>query len=165
MADILCCCIGEFGAAVCCCFSGAVESPVSYLFCRRKIIENLKDKLAWLESEGGKVQYSVDAAKTDGAEVPPVAEEWLQQVFEVIERAKKVLEDHDNKVTKKSCPNPKVRYQITRRAAKEADAASELLQEGGFYRGSGENKCAATGPFYALLNRGKSSIQDHREDR
>lgn len=70
MADILCC-IGEFGVAVCCSSSGAVESPVCYLFCCCKIIKILRDKFAWLESEGGKVQHSVDVAKTDGAAVPP----------------------------------------------------------------------------------------------
>ncbi|XP_022745671.1 disease resistance protein At4g27190-like isoform X3 [Durio zibethinus] len=111
-----------------------IARQVSYLFKHESKIQNLRDQLQKLKDARERVQEDVNAAKRQGEEIFSYVDEWLTKVDGKIcdEAVAQLDEDEEN--AKPSCfvwlcPNFSSRYQLSRKAEKEANIIAELLKD------------------------------------
>ncbi|KAE8704738.1 hypothetical protein F3Y22_tig00110445pilonHSYRG00096 [Hibiscus syriacus] len=107
---------------------------LSYLFKHKTKFLNLRSKVQDLKDARERVQQSVDSATRKGEKIFDDVRRWLTEADEKIyEQAAKQLEEDEEKATKRCfagfCPDFKSRYQLSRKAEKEANAIAQLLTE------------------------------------
>ncbi|MBA0665562.1 hypothetical protein Goklo_005406, partial [Gossypium klotzschianum] len=113
-----------------------IINHVKYLSNHRKNFETLKDHAEKLQDARDRVQHSVDAAQRNGEEIERDVNNWMSAVDRKIpEQVEKVMQDEE-KAKKKCfiglCPNFWTRYKHSLKAAAEAKAVAELLEQGKF---------------------------------
>ncbi|KAH1045334.1 hypothetical protein J1N35_036118 [Gossypium stocksii] len=113
-----------------------IMNHVKYLSNHQQNVQNLKDQAEKLKAERERVQHSVDAAKRNGKEIERDVSNWMSAVDRKIsEQVEKVMQDEE-KAKKKCfiglCPNLWTRYKHSLKAAQEAKAVAELLEQGKF---------------------------------
>ncbi|ONI20684.1 hypothetical protein PRUPE_2G029200 [Prunus persica] len=119
-----------------------VEEPVpligrqlNYLIYYDSNIESLKDALKKLDDKKNDVQRSVDAAKRNGATIKDQVQSWLEDVSKTFREAQE-LETRVNMQRRclyGLCPSLKLRYSLSRKAKKIAQAVFilDLKLDGG----------------------------------
>ncbi|KAE8704739.1 hypothetical protein F3Y22_tig00110445pilonHSYRG00098 [Hibiscus syriacus] len=105
---------------------------LSYLFKHKTKFLNLRTKVQDLKDARERVQQSVEAATRKGEVIFDDVQRWLTVADEKIsEQAAKQLEEDEEKATKRCFagfyPDFKSRYQLSRKAEKEANAIAQLL--------------------------------------
>ncbi|KAB2011098.1 hypothetical protein ES319_D10G292000v1 [Gossypium barbadense] len=113
-----------------------IINHVKYLSNHQQNVETLKDKAEKLKDARDRVQHSVDAALRNGKEIEGDVDKWLSAVDrKITEQVEKVMQDEE-KAKKKCfiglCPNFWTRYKHSLKAAAEAKAVAELLEQGKF---------------------------------
>ncbi|KAL1080481.1 hypothetical protein V6Z11_D10G299300 [Gossypium hirsutum] len=113
-----------------------IINHVKYLSNHQQNVETLKDKAEKLKDKRDRVQHSVDAAERNGKEIEGDVDKWLSAVDrKITEQVEKVMQDEE-KAKKKCfiglCPNFWTRYKHSLKAAAEAKAVAELLEQGKF---------------------------------
>ncbi|XP_016719225.1 uncharacterized protein [Gossypium hirsutum] len=113
-----------------------IINHVKYLSNHRKNVETLKHQAEKLKVARDRVQHSVDAALRNGKEIEGDVDKWLSAVdTKILEQVEKVTQDEE-KAKKKCfvglCPNFWTRYKLSLKAAEEAKAVAELLEQGKF---------------------------------
>ncbi|KAH9753098.1 Disease resistance protein [Citrus sinensis] len=110
---------------------------ISYVFKHQSYIDGLKDQVKQLGYRRETVQQPVNHARLQGDEIYEGVTDWLNKVDEFISEgvAKSIIDDEDR--AKKSCfkglcPNLISRYQLSKQAAKAAEAAASLEGKGTF---------------------------------
>ncbi|KAH9752918.1 AAA domain-containing protein [Citrus sinensis] len=110
---------------------------ISYVFKYQSYIDGLKDQVKQLGYRRETVQQPVNHARLQGDEIYEGVTDWLNKVDEFISEgvAKSIIDDEDR--AKKSCfkglcPNLISRYQLSKQAAKAAEAAASLVGKGNF---------------------------------
>ncbi|KAH9753024.1 Disease resistance protein [Citrus sinensis] len=110
---------------------------ISYVFKHQNYIDGLKDQVKQLGYRRETVQQPVNHARLQGDEIYEGVIDWLNKVDEFISEgvAKSIIDDEDR--AKKSCfkglfPNLISRYQLSKQAAKAAEAAASLVGKGNF---------------------------------
>ncbi|XP_039044477.1 disease resistance protein At4g27190-like [Hibiscus syriacus] len=107
---------------------------LGYIFKHKAKFLNLQTKVQDLEGARQRLQQSVEAANRNGEMISDDVQRWLTEVDEKIsEQAAKQLREEEEKATKRCflgfCPDFKSRYQLSRKADKEADAITQLLTQ------------------------------------
>ncbi|XP_039034050.1 disease resistance protein At4g27190-like [Hibiscus syriacus] len=107
---------------------------LGYLFKPRSKSLNLQSKVQYLKDARERVQQSVEAATRKGELIFDDVQRWLTVTDEKIsEQAARQLREDEEKATKGCfvgfCPDFKSRYQLSRKAEKEANAIAQLLSE------------------------------------
>ncbi|TYG52046.1 hypothetical protein ES288_D10G311100v1 [Gossypium darwinii] len=110
-----------------------IINHVKYLSNHQQNVETLKDKAEKLKDKRDRVQHSVDAAERNGKEIEGDVDKWLSAVDrKITEQVEKVMQDEE-KAKKKCfiglCPNFWTRYKHSLKAAAEAKAVAELLEQ------------------------------------
>ncbi|XP_039059076.1 probable disease resistance protein At1g61310 [Hibiscus syriacus] len=105
---------------------------LSYLFKPRSKFQNLRRKVKDLEDASERVQQSVEAANRKGEVIFKNVQSWLEAVKgKISKEAATQLQKNEQKAMKRCfagfCPDFKSRYQLSRKADKEADAIAQLL--------------------------------------
>ncbi|MBA0665558.1 hypothetical protein Goklo_005403, partial [Gossypium klotzschianum] len=113
-----------------------IINHVKYLSNHQQNVETLKDQAEKLKDARDRVQHSVDAAQRKGEEIERDVNNWMSAVDRKIpEQVEKVMQDEE-KAKKKCfiglCPNFWTRYKHSLKAAAEAKAVAELLEQGKF---------------------------------
>ncbi|XWS42677.1 hypothetical protein CRYUN_Cryun16bG0034600 [Craigia yunnanensis] len=111
-----------------------IARQVSYLFKHKSKFQNLKDQLQQLKDARETVQQTVNEANRKGDEIFSFVDRWLTEVNgKICEEAAAQLEEDEGKAKQRCliglCPNFKSRYQLSRKAEKEANIIAELLKE------------------------------------
>ncbi|KAK9041415.1 hypothetical protein V6N11_016517 [Hibiscus sabdariffa] len=107
---------------------------LGYLFKYKTKFQDLRSKVKELEDATERVQESVDAANRDGREIFDDVQRWLTTASEKIsDEAARQLQEDKEKAMKRCfagfCPDFKSRYQLSKKADKEAIAITELLKQ------------------------------------
>ncbi|GMI65264.1 hypothetical protein HRI_000195700 [Hibiscus trionum] len=111
-----------------------IAQQFSYLFKHKSKFQNLRCKVGDLKDAGERVKQSVREADRNGEVIFPDVERWLAAVNEKIsDEAATQLQEDEEKAMKRCfagfCPDFKSRYQLSKKAQKEADAIAQLLKE------------------------------------
>ncbi|KAJ9160141.1 hypothetical protein P3X46_025572 [Hevea brasiliensis] len=119
------------------CTFGPVKRHLSYAFNYKSKVEKLKNQIKKLTSQRDGLQQSVDQATRQGDRINDNVQEWLTSVNKAIEEAEEAVIGEEQ--AKERCffgviPNLKKRYQLSKKAEKEALAVVELQGEGRFDR-------------------------------
>ncbi|XVE91079.1 hypothetical protein DITRI_Ditri20bG0127100 [Diplodiscus trichospermus] len=114
-----------------------VEHHISYVFQHKRRVRDFQKSLQTLKERRDGVQRDADAADRNAEEIYANVTEWLKTVDDVtLDAMAKEVKDLEDKAEKKCfiglCPNFKSRYQLSKRAEKDAKSAYELLQKGDF---------------------------------
>ncbi|XVF30831.1 hypothetical protein REPUB_Repub16aG0091900 [Reevesia pubescens] len=110
-----------------------IAQQLSYLFKPKSKFQNLRAQLQELKDASEIVQKDVDEANSDGKEIFIHVDRWLTDVNgKLSEDAEKKLQEDEEKAKKRCfvglCPNFKSRYQLSRKAEKEANTIAQLLK-------------------------------------
>ncbi|KAG4128055.1 hypothetical protein ERO13_D10G253700v2 [Gossypium hirsutum] len=113
-----------------------IINHVKYLSNHQQNVEILKHQAEKLKVARDRVQHSVDAALRNGKEIQGDVDKWLSAVdTRILEQVEKVTQDEE-KAKKKCfvglCPHFWTRYKLSLKAAEEAKAVAELLEQGKF---------------------------------
>ncbi|PPD81531.1 hypothetical protein GOBAR_DD21517 [Gossypium barbadense] len=113
-----------------------IINHVKYLSNHQQNVKTLKDQAEKLKDARDRVQHSVDAAQRNGEEIERDVNNWMSTVDrKITEQVEKVMQDEE-KAKKKCfiglCPNFWTRYKHSLKAAAEAKAVAELLEQGKF---------------------------------
>ncbi|TXG65722.1 hypothetical protein EZV62_006997 [Acer yangbiense] len=114
---------------------GPIARPFSYIWNYKTNFDNLKTEVRKLEGQIDTVQHSVDEARRNGEQIEQHVSDWLDRVKTMTDEASEVngeSERADMKCFKGLCPNPKKRYQHSRKAVKKTEAVAGLYDEGSF---------------------------------
>ncbi|XWS42673.1 hypothetical protein CRYUN_Cryun16bG0034300 [Craigia yunnanensis] len=111
-----------------------IARQVSYSFTHKSKFQNLKGQLQQLKDARETVQQTVNEANRKGDEIFSYVDRWLTEVNgKICEEAAAQLEEDEGKAKQRCfiglCPNLKSRYQLSRKAEKEANIIAELLKE------------------------------------
>ncbi|XP_022745650.1 disease resistance protein At4g27190-like [Durio zibethinus] len=110
-----------------------IARQVSYLFKHKSKFQNLRDQLKKLKIARESVQEDVNAATRQGKEIFSYVDEWLTKVRGICDEAAGQLDEDEEKAKQMCfvglCPNFKSRYQLSRKAEKEANTIAELLKD------------------------------------
>ncbi|XP_065850291.1 probable disease resistance protein At4g27220 [Euphorbia lathyris] len=109
-----------------------IKQHISYSFTCDSNVQRLHDEVEQLKNKRFRLQQSVDAATRKGDEIYPNVTEWLSTAAKDIEEAEELI--HGREEAKKKCflgfcPNLKTRYQLSKKAYKEASVKGKLLQD------------------------------------
>ncbi|OMO51703.1 Disease resistance protein [Corchorus olitorius] len=113
----------------------------SYIFCYKSKAENLEHKIQNLKAARERVQSSVSVATRKGEEVLQNVKEWQGRATRIVEQAEGGLENEEKSKKEKAkrffglCPDLKSRYELSKKADKEAGAIVKLLEEEGIFHG------------------------------
>ncbi|GAY62537.1 hypothetical protein CUMW_218590 [Citrus unshiu] len=109
---------------------------ISYVFKYQSYIDELKDKVKRLEHKRERVEIPVHQATQQGDEIYKDVADWLNSVKEFTQGAAKSITDDEDRAKKFCfkglCPNLISRYQLSKQAAKAAEAAASLVGKGNF---------------------------------
>ncbi|XP_031276449.1 probable disease resistance protein At4g27220 [Pistacia vera] len=117
-------------------------APIGRQFCYlcnyNNHLENLQREVEKLIDARERVKHSVDDAKRKGEEIEDDVEKWLVNVNKIVDKAEKFIEDEEkakkNRCFKGLCPNLKSRYQLSKKAVREAKVVIGLQEKGKFGR-------------------------------
>ncbi|KAJ4848677.1 hypothetical protein Tsubulata_046597 [Turnera subulata] len=103
-----------------------IEYPLKY----KRNVDDLKEKVGDLKREHDRLQRQVEVERRNLNTIEPGVGEWLSEVEQTIQKLEGELAVGEEKANKKFfiglCPNVKARYQLGRKAEKEADAVDRL---------------------------------------
>ncbi|XP_022747136.1 probable disease resistance protein At4g27220 isoform X1 [Durio zibethinus] len=110
-----------------------IARQVSYLFKHKSKFQNLRDQLQKLNDARQRVKEAVNAANRQGEEIFDDVNSWLTKVNGICDEAAAQLDGDERKAKQRCfvgfCPNFKSRYQLSRKAEKEANTIAELLKD------------------------------------
>ncbi|XP_017977876.1 PREDICTED: disease resistance protein At4g27190 isoform X2 [Theobroma cacao] len=113
-----------------------IKRRISYVFHHKREVENFEEKVQRLKERRERVQHDVDAAKRNVEKIEIGVENWLIKVDKMIDEEAKETKDLEDKAKNKCfiglCPNFKSRYQLSKKAEKDANAVDVLLRQGEF---------------------------------
>ncbi|CAB4302267.1 unnamed protein product [Prunus armeniaca] len=98
-----------------------VGRQVGYLIHYERNFENLRSKWKTLDAAKDNMKRMVDEDERRGKKVRPEVEKWLTEAKEMIQEAKKLLDDEDHAKTKclsGVCPNLVSYHQLSRKSVK-----------------------------------------------
>ncbi|XVF30814.1 hypothetical protein REPUB_Repub16aG0090700 [Reevesia pubescens] len=113
-----------------------IAQQLSYLFKPKSKFQNFRDQLQKLKDARERVQQKVNEAKRNGEEIFNDVDRWLTDVNgKISEEAALQFQEDEEKAKKRCfvvlCPNFKSRYQLSRKAEKEANTIAQLLEQNG----------------------------------
>ncbi|KAE8673809.1 hypothetical protein F3Y22_tig00111772pilonHSYRG00253 [Hibiscus syriacus] len=116
---------------------GVIKREIGYIIYVASNVQDLKEQVGKLEDARGRVQHSVDRAIRNAEKNEADVLKWLANVNKKLtENVEEKLKEDEEKEKKKCffalCPNVKSRYQVSKKAVEEAQAISELLEQGKF---------------------------------
>ncbi|GLT33012.1 hypothetical protein SLA2020_076350 [Shorea laevis] len=113
-----------------------VFNPITAMLRWKKNVKTLEDELEKLKDKRKTVQRKMDAALRKGQEIQPRVEKWMSDANKYIddEEKKKSMEELVREATVKKCcfgwcPNPKSRYNLSKRAEEDALAVAGLVND------------------------------------
>ncbi|CAA2987035.1 disease resistance At4g27190-like [Olea europaea subsp. europaea] len=121
-----------------------------YMFCYKRKIQTLMDKVKALETKEFEVQELVHKAKNNVEVLKPVVVDWLQNVDEIKKKANEVFNgatNFDIQCLFLRCPNLKTRYLLGRKATKKTAEVAKLQEEGTLFQKVGEPKPLVQIPY------------------
>ncbi|XP_022853620.1 probable disease resistance protein At4g27220 isoform X2 [Olea europaea var. sylvestris] len=121
-----------------------------YMFCYKRKIQTLVDKVKALETKEFEVQELVHKAKNNVEVLKPVVVDWLQNVDEIKKKANEVFNgatNFDIQCLFLRCPNLKTRYLLGRKATKKTVEVAKLQEEGTLFQKVGEPKPLVQIPY------------------
>ncbi|XVF56902.1 hypothetical protein PTKIN_Ptkin06aG0158100 [Pterospermum kingtungense] len=119
----------------------AIARQFSYLFKFKTKFENLEGQLQQLKDARERVQQNVNQAIRQGEDIYDNVNRWLTEVDGKISEEAAAQFKHDEEKAKQRCfvglcPNFKSRYQLSRKAEKEANTIAQLLEEKDRFNGA-----------------------------
>ncbi|XVF30826.1 hypothetical protein REPUB_Repub16aG0091400 [Reevesia pubescens] len=113
-----------------------IAQQLSYLFKPKSKFQNFRDQLQKLKDARERVQQKVNEAKRNGEKIFNDVDRWLTDVNgKISEEAALQFQEDEEKAKKRCfvvlCPNFKSRYQLSRKAEKEANTIAQLLEQNG----------------------------------
>uniref|UniRef100_A0A2P2MMI9 Disease resistance protein RPS5 n=1 Tax=Rhizophora mucronata TaxID=61149 RepID=A0A2P2MMI9_RHIMU len=115
---------------------GPVIRHAGYAFRYAKKLTELKNKVEEVRVIRQSLQNSVTEAERGGDEIQPIVQKWLTDAEKAIQKAGELTEGEEEEAKKRcfagGCPNLKTRYQLGKKAAKEALAIQDLENKGNF---------------------------------
>ncbi|KAK2640660.1 hypothetical protein Ddye_028455 [Dipteronia dyeriana] len=112
-----------------------IARPFNYVWNYKSNFENLEMEVEKLKVRRDTVQHTVDEARRNAEEIEEHVNNWLDRVKTMTDEASEVIEENERanmKCFKGLCPNPKKRYQHSRKAAEKAKAIAGLYADGNF---------------------------------
>ncbi|OMO84661.1 Disease resistance protein [Corchorus capsularis] len=111
-----------------------IARQVGYVFKYKSNFQNLREQLQQLKDASKRVQQAVNEANRKGEEVFDDVTRWLTEANgNISEEAVTKLNDDEETATKRCliglCPNFKSRYQLSKKADKEANSIVQLLEK------------------------------------
>ncbi|ESR46406.1 hypothetical protein CICLE_v10002052mg [Citrus x clementina] len=109
--------------------------PFTYCCTYKTNFEKLNNEVDKLRNARDNVQYKVDDSRIKWDGIQQHVEEWLITVDEAINEVETLIEDKEksnNRCLKGLCPNLKTRYQLSKKAEREANAIVGLHEKGRF---------------------------------
>ncbi|XVF56913.1 hypothetical protein PTKIN_Ptkin06aG0158900 [Pterospermum kingtungense] len=111
-----------------------IARQFSYLFKPKTKFQNLRGQLQQLKDARERVQQNVNQAIRQGEDIYDNVNRWLTEVNGKISEEAAAQFKHDEDKAKQRCfvglcPNFKFRYQLSRKAEKEANTIAQLLEE------------------------------------
>ncbi|KAH9688690.1 nb-arc domain-containing protein [Citrus sinensis] len=112
-----------------------IVHPFTYCRSYKANFEKLNNEVDQLKFARESVQHKVNDSRIKGDRIQRHVEEWLNSVSKVINEVGEHIEDKDksnNRCFKGLCPNLKARYQLSKKAEREANAIVGLREKGSF---------------------------------
>ncbi|KAH9688667.1 nb-arc domain-containing protein [Citrus sinensis] len=112
-----------------------IVHPFTYCCSYKANFEKLNNEVDQLKFARESVQHKVNDSRIKGDRIQRHVEEWLNSVSKVINEVGEHIEDKDksnNRCFKGLCPNLKARYQLSKKAEREANAIVGLREKGSF---------------------------------
>ncbi|TXG65725.1 hypothetical protein EZV62_007000 [Acer yangbiense] len=112
-----------------------ITRQFSYIWNYKTNFDKLNTEVQKLEGQRDRVQHSVDEARRNGKQIEQDVSDWLDRVKTMTDEVSEVNGENeraDMKCFKGLCPNPKKRYQHSRKAVKKTEAVARLYDEGSF---------------------------------
>ncbi|XVF56889.1 hypothetical protein PTKIN_Ptkin06aG0156800 [Pterospermum kingtungense] len=111
-----------------------IARQFSYLFKYKTKFQNLEGQLQQLKDARDRVQQNVNQANRQGEDIYDNVNRWLTEVNgKISEEAAAQFKQDEEKAKQRCfvglCPNFKSRYQLSRKAEKEANTIARLLEE------------------------------------
>ncbi|TYG47129.1 hypothetical protein ES288_D11G313300v1 [Gossypium darwinii] len=115
-----------------------VKRHIRYVIFYQKFVDKFEQKHRTLIAKRTSVQQDVDVAERNGEKIKADVLDWRHRVDEAITEKEKKVKELEVKATTKCffglCPNIKSRYQLSRKAEKDASTFDELIKECQFER-------------------------------
>ncbi|MBA0860012.1 hypothetical protein Goshw_013130, partial [Gossypium schwendimanii] len=115
-----------------------VKRHIRYVIFYQKFVDKFEQKHRTLIAKRTSVQQDVDVAERNGEKIKADVLDWRHRVDEAITEKEKKVKELEVKATTKCffglCPNIKSRYQLSRKAEKDAATFDELIKECQFER-------------------------------
>ncbi|KAI9127755.1 hypothetical protein K1719_000748 [Acacia pycnantha] len=95
-----------------------------------KNIEQLNGQLDHLNRERNSLQHRINEAKNNGEQIEENVLHWLREVDKILEQVPQLHREREAKLEcgMTSCPNPWLRYKLSKRAKKIAQEADEFVK-------------------------------------
>ncbi|KAH9754644.1 putative disease resistance protein [Citrus sinensis] len=109
--------------------------PFTYCCTYKTYFEKLNNEVDKLKNARDSVQYKVDDSRIKGDGIQQHVEEWLIAANKEINEVETLIEDKENsnnRCLKGLCPNLRTRYQLSKKAEREANAIVGLHEKGRF---------------------------------
>ncbi|GAY67050.1 hypothetical protein CUMW_253590 [Citrus unshiu] len=109
--------------------------PFTYCCTYKTNFEKLNNEVDKLKNARDSVQYKVDDSRIKGDGIQQHVEEWLIAANKEINEVETLIEDKENsnnRCLKGLCPNLRTRYQLSKKAEREANAIVGLHEKGRF---------------------------------
>ncbi|TXG66092.1 hypothetical protein EZV62_007367 [Acer yangbiense] len=111
--------------------------PFSYIWNYKTNFQNLETEVGKLKVKQDEVQHLVDDARRNGEEIEQHVIDWLDTVKKKVDEvSSEIIQEKGEQVNMKCfkgfCPNPKKRYQHSRKALHKAKSVVGLQKEGNF---------------------------------
>ncbi|KAL9447499.1 hypothetical protein AB3S75_015049 [Citrus x aurantiifolia] len=109
--------------------------PFTYCCTYKTNFEKLNNEVDKLKNARESVQYDVDDSRIEGDGIQHHVEEWLIAANKEINEVETLIEDKEksnNRCLKGLWPNLRTRYQLSKKAVREANALVRLREKGSF---------------------------------
>ncbi|KAH9688609.1 putative disease resistance protein [Citrus sinensis] len=112
-----------------------IVHPFTYCCTYKTNFEKLNNEVGKLKNARDSMQYKVDDSRIKGDGIQQHVEEWLIAANKEINEVETLIEDKENsnnRCLKGLCPNLRTRYQLSKKAEREANAIVGLHEKGRF---------------------------------
>ena len=106
-----------------------IVRPLGYLFNYRSNLDELEEQVETLDNARERLQHAVDEANRQGYGIENDVRDWLTRTEEIIQRARKLIEDENAESTSCLCFNLKLGYQRSRQAKELSGDIGKLQEE------------------------------------
>ncbi|KAK2640666.1 hypothetical protein Ddye_028461 [Dipteronia dyeriana] len=108
-----------------------IVRPLIYVWNYKRNLKNLETEVQRLKDRRDAVKHMADEARRNAEDIEENVNNWLYETSKIL------IEENESanmKCFKGLCPNPKKRYQESKKAVKKAKAVTGLYEEGKFDR-------------------------------